>query len=99
MDFLTTEVWPVARKSVLQHDAFSCDKFGGGEPFPLPRHGWEIVGGVYINGNAREIDVELLKAAGEVSRCTSREPFGEASPVVWSNDFHISTIGNVKALL
>lgn len=99
MDFLTTEVWPVARKSVLQHDAFSCDKFGGGEPFPLPRQGLEIVGAVYIDGKARETDEGLLKAAGEVPRCTWRGPFGEASPVVWSNDFHISTIGNVKELL
>eukprot|EP00957_Ditylum_brightwellii_P077912 5921791-Ditylum_brightwellii.AAC.1 len=44
MNFLDKVIWPMAQKSLLQHDSFSCDKFGGGKPFPIPRIGWEHVG-------------------------------------------------------
>eukprot|EP00666_Eupelagonemidae_sp_cell4sb_P005426 gene5426-1190_t len=37
MLFLGSEVWPAAQKSLMQHDSFSCDKYGGGRPFPTQR--------------------------------------------------------------
>jgi len=61
MNFLNNVIWPMAQKSLLQHDSFSCDKFGGGKPFPTPRVGWEHVGSVYINGKMRQGDVDILK--------------------------------------
>ena len=48
MNFLTDVIWNMARKSLMQTDSFSCDKFGGGKPFPTLRVGWEHVGSVYI---------------------------------------------------
>jgi hypothetical protein len=62
MDFLNNKIWPLASKDVLQHDSFSCDKFGA-KPFPIPRVGLEHVGSVYIDGEMRQKDVELLKAS------------------------------------
>lgn len=62
MAFLNGVVWPVAQKSVLQHDSFSCRKFGA-EPFPTPRVGTEHVGSVYVNGMMRTEDVDLLRKA------------------------------------
>jgi len=39
MDFLNSQVWPTARQSVLQHDAFGChdSKWGDSRPFPTKR--------------------------------------------------------------
>lgn len=72
MDFLNTAVWPVAKTSVLQHDAFSCKKFGG-KPFPTARRDFEHVGSVFINGTMRVEDVVILAKAieaGEENLCT-----------------------------
>lgn len=63
MNFLNKVIWPLAQKSLLQHDSFSCDKFGGGRPFPTARKGWEHVGSVYIGGKMRQVDVDILKNA------------------------------------
>jgi len=73
MNFLNNEVWPIAQKSLMQHDSLSCDKFGGGRPYPTPRVGWEHVGSVYIGGKMRQGDVDILKKAGVVAKCTRKE--------------------------
>lgn len=82
MDFLNRIVWPVAadgggKRKVLQHDAFSCDKFEGAMPFPTRRVGWEHVGGVYIDGQLREYDVQLLRDAFQPEQCRDRDPAAE----------------------
>jgi FkbM family methyltransferase len=69
MDFLNNVIWPIAKDHILQHDSFSCDKFGGGSPFPTRRIGWEHVGSVFINGKMRKGDVDILKKAGVVEKC------------------------------
>ena len=61
MNFLDSVVWNIARQSVLQHDSFSCGKFGADHPFPSKRVGFEHVGSVYIDGKMRQIDVDILK--------------------------------------
>lgn len=71
MNFLNDVIWPIAQKSVMQHDSFSCDKFGGGRPFPTRRIGWEHVGSVYIDGKMRQGDVNILKRAREAEKCTT----------------------------
>ena len=73
MDFLNKVIWPMAQKSLLQHDSFSCHKFGGGKPFPTPRVGWEHVGSVYINGKMRQKDVDILKQSGAKGQCNSHK--------------------------
>lgn len=73
MEFLNKVVWPVARKSVLQHDSFSCRTYGA-EPFPTLRVGSEHVGSVYLNGTMRSEDVQLLQEAigsGKGENCSS----------------------------
>jgi hypothetical protein len=69
MNFLNKVIWPIAQKSILQHDSFSCDKFGGGKPFPTARVGWEHVGSVYINGKMRQGDVDILKKKQGIEKC------------------------------
>ena len=71
MEFLNAVVWPVAKRSALQHDSFSCRQFGA-EPFPTPRVGMEHVGSVYLNGMMRAEDVDLLRnaiKAGDDKEC------------------------------
>ena len=72
MNFLNDVIWPIAQKSLVQHDSFSCDKFGGGHLFPTKRIGWEHVGSVYIDGKMRQGDVDILKRAGVVDKCVQR---------------------------
>lgn len=79
MDFLNRVVWPLAEKSVLQHDAFSCERFGGGVGFPLPRIAWEHVGGVYVEGALRDGDVKILRDATPPAACI-RAATGEKAP-------------------
>lgn len=72
MEFLNSCIWPIVRRSVLQHDSFSCRKYDA-SPFPVPRIGMEHVGSVFINGEMREDDVVLLKEAmgrGDGRECT-----------------------------
>eukprot|EP00277_Geminigera_cryophila_P044027 CAMPEP_0173082002 /NCGR_PEP_ID=MMETSP1102-20130122/17814_1 /TAXON_ID=49646 /ORGANISM="Geminigera sp., Strain Caron Lab Isolate" /LENGTH=558 /DNA_ID=CAMNT_0013957101 /DNA_START=154 /DNA_END=1830 /DNA_ORIENTATION=+ len=71
MNWLNERIWKEAVKDVLQHDSFSCDKFGGGLPFPSLRIGWQHVGSVYINGEMRQGDVDILKRAKNPWQCTS----------------------------
>jgi hypothetical protein len=78
MDFLGSVVWPLAHASLLQHDAFSCEKFGGGLPFPTPRIGGEHVGAVYLDGKMRERDVQLLQEATQPDACQPGGPGGFA---------------------
>jgi FkbM family methyltransferase len=61
MNFLDSVVWNIARQSILQHDSFSCGRFGDDHPFPSKRVGFEHVGSVYIDGRMRQIDVDILK--------------------------------------
>lgn len=77
MNFLNTVIWPLAKDNVLQHDSFSCNKFGGGIPFPTPRTGWEHVGSVYINKKMRQGDVDILKNANVTERCAEVKPVSD----------------------
>ena len=90
MNFLNKVIWPMAQKSLVQHDSFSCDKFGGGKPFPTPRVGWEHVGSVYTNGKMRQGDMDILKRKGVVRKCT-------VSPYLKSDDDHL--VKAVKTLV
>ncbi|XP_045197646.1 uncharacterized protein LOC123552226 isoform X1 [Mercenaria mercenaria] len=69
MDFLNSIVWPIAQHSVYQHDSFSCDRFGGGHPFPSKRVGLEHVGSVYINGEMRKTDTDILNNTKTPAQC------------------------------
>jgi hypothetical protein len=68
-DFLSEAVWPIARTSVIHHDSFSCEKHENAFPFPLRRVGFEHVGGVFIDGQLRQSDVDVLKAATPPRAC------------------------------
>lgn len=70
MNFLGEVIWPIAVKSLFQHDSFSCTRFGGGYTFPTRRIGWEHIGSVYINGKMRESDVIVLKETPPSKLCT-----------------------------
>jgi len=63
MNFLNDIIWPIAQKSVLQHDSFSCRTYEGSIPFPTSRVGSEHVGSIYIAGEMRSADVNLLQDA------------------------------------
>ncbi len=81
MNFLNKMVWAEAKKDLWQNDAFSCDRFGGGHPFPVQRRGLEHVGGVYIDGQLRKADTDIL--ARSPTKCP--EEFPACSPFSWFN--------------
>jgi hypothetical protein len=68
-DFLSQAVWPIARTSVIHHDSFSCEKHENAFPFPLRRVGFEHVGSVFIHGQLRQSDVDVLNAATPPRAC------------------------------
>lgn len=69
MIFLTRIVWPEAKKSIVQHDSFSCKKYGG-SPFPVARtYPGEHVGSVFLNGRERSEDVEILLQTPQPLEC------------------------------
>ena len=68
-NFLNDEIWRIVQESVLQHDSFSCDKFGGGKPFPTKRIDWEHIGSVFIDGKMRQEDVDILAKAEIPKQC------------------------------
>eukprot|EP00038_Savillea_parva_P029209 m.69519 g.69519 ORF g.69519 m.69519 type:complete len:908 (-) comp8589_c0_seq1:73-2796(-) len=72
MNFLNKHVWPIVKRDVLQHDAFSCTRYGGGRPFPRPRQGGEHVGGVVLNGQLRQGDVDILLGTPQPPECRER---------------------------
>ena len=78
MNFLTRSVWPIAKQSLLQHDAFSCQtggSYGKGEPIPHFRDGGEHLGAVYLDGKMRRGDVNILANAKRPKECTPPEEF------------------------
>lgn len=69
--FLKQCVWPRVKKSALQHVSFGCKRFKDSRPIPVKRSGLEHVGAVFIDGQLRHIDQELLLVALQRGReCT-----------------------------
>lgn len=79
MAFLNDKIWPRARVASLQHDAFSCERFGA-RPFPLARSAeGEHVGQVLEeDGRPRQADVRLLLDAAAPLGC--RHPDDALTP-------------------
>ena len=80
MNFLTRDIWPIAQKSLIQHDAFSCERYGGGLPIPHVRKGGEHLGGVYVNNVLRSMDVAILLEVQRPQKCTPPEEYAALSP-------------------
>jgi len=80
--WLNTMIWPMAQQNVLQHDSFSCDKFGGGRLFPVPRVGWEHAGSVYIDGEMRQFDIDLLQSTPAPTYCQHKNNSRPKRPVL-----------------
>ena len=68
-EFLNKEIWPLATSSVIQHDAFSCEKCEGSMPFPTQRNGWEYIGSAFTKISRGDIDV--LKKTKQPIKCSS----------------------------
>ena len=72
MHWLNKVVWPIAQKSSMQHDAFSCKKYKGAISWPTKRVPWEHVGSVVRKGKLRKGDVQILKRTKQDPRCRDR---------------------------
>ena len=72
MHWLKQVVWPIAQKSSMQHDAFSCKKYKGAISWPIKRVQWEHVGSVHVNGKLVKKDVQILKGAKQDPLCRDR---------------------------
>ena len=44
MAFLQQSIWPLAQSSIMQHDSFSCDKWGWGKALPVRTQGRRACG-------------------------------------------------------
>ena len=75
MNFLNAQIWPIAQKSLMQHDSYSCDRYGGGgRPYPTKRIGAEHIGAVFpdgkLDGKERAGDANtVLNTGGCNGRC------------------------------
>eukprot|EP00223_Ostreococcus_mediterraneus_P007851 CAMPEP_0179702694 /NCGR_PEP_ID=MMETSP0937-20121108/2408_1 /TAXON_ID=548131 ORGANISM="Ostreococcus mediterraneus, Strain clade-D-RCC2593" /NCGR_SAMPLE_ID=MMETSP0937 /ASSEMBLY_ACC=CAM_ASM_000575 /LENGTH=169 /DNA_ID=CAMNT_0021575833 /DNA_START=515 /DNA_END=1024 /DNA_ORIENTATION=+ len=61
-EFLATIVWPQVKHQAMQHVSFECSTHTNSRTL-LPRVGMEHVGAVYLDGELRESDLELLRSA------------------------------------
>lgn len=62
-EFLAQFVWPQIKDSVLEHVSFGCKELKGSVVIPVRRSGLEHVGAVFINGEMRRSDLQLLSQA------------------------------------
>ncbi|CAH1799032.1 unnamed protein product [Owenia fusiformis] len=113
MNFLNRVVWPKAKNYFYCHDSVSCKKWPSSYPFPVARNGKEHVGGVYDQYNIpRQGDLDILNLDALPAECTkvtsTQAPETTIAPstlktsrpvVIWSNDFHISPIHDLKNFL
>ena len=84
-------IWPKAGGSLLQHDAFSCERWGGGVGWPSVRVGGEHVGSVMLDGKERQVDVDILLAAAPPAQCQrnlSEERLAELRAIVEADGLH-----------
>ena len=70
MSFLAKVVWPIAETSVMQHDSFSCEQFGGGRAFPSARIDGAYVGSVFLNGGGGQSGRPEALTEPEPPACT-----------------------------
>eukprot|EP00960_Hanusia_phi_P077328 768678-Hanusia_phi.AAC.1 len=79
MDFLNQILWPKMQYSVLQHDSFSCLRYGA-RSFPSKRQGWRFVGEVYLNNMPRQSDVQIIQRAAQPKECFDRSSLFDPPP-------------------
>jgi len=82
MHWLTKVVWPIAKTSVMQHDSFSCDQYGGpaggARSFPSPReYPEQHIGSVHLKYGAKERkgDADML-----IKALRNKPPPGACKP-------------------
>lgn len=61
--FLADVIWPMIDRNVLQHVSFDCGDNQGITSELMERVGLEHAGAVYIDGEMRQSDLELMKKA------------------------------------
>ncbi|CAH1779013.1 unnamed protein product [Owenia fusiformis] len=112
MNFLNNMVWSKAKDHFYCHDSVSCKKYTSSHPFPVARNGKEHIGGVYDQYDIpRKIDLDIINLEKLPSECTNASSAkaqettidptsAKTRPIVlWSNDFHISPINDLKSFL
>ena len=72
MNFLNSVIWPRVQFHAYCSDSVSCDRWPNSHPFPVARYGYDHVGQVFNEHDlGRPIDIRILRAAGENSRCAA----------------------------
>lgn len=62
-EFLRDQVWPQVHSVMLQHASFGCEVWNGTLPIPMARIGLEHIGAVFIDGEMRQNDMNILRNA------------------------------------
>ena len=111
VDFLSTVIWPKVSGHCLCHDSVSCTRWPGARAFPVLRKENEFVGQRYDANDQVVDDDETLLWNRKYIRpeCVHLKDTGFSEkavravirdrPVIWSQDYHIGPIMDIKSLL
>ena len=108
--FFDAVIWSKIHKHCRCHDSVSCTKWPHSEPFPALRNGNEYVGQSYdLNDIAEVIDTRSWAESYNSPDCVFMKNTGfsvealravlKNRPVLWSQDYHVTPIMDMKSLL
>ena len=108
--FTNKGLWPLLKQHTLCHDSVSCHNWTSSEAFPELRNENEFVGRMYDeNDQPEKCDSRSWSPSYSSPDCVKLKETGfqEAAvrrvvrmrPVIWSQDYHITPIMDIKSLL
>lgn len=108
--FLNTLIWPLVNGSCLCHDSVSCKTYPSSKPYPVLRNDNEYVGQPYDeNDQPLETDTRTWSEKFTSPDCVFLEDTGfkqsavraviRIRPVLWSQDYHVTPVMDMKSLL
>ena len=111
LKFLRLEIWPKLKENCFCHDSISCTKWPNAHAFPILRKDNEFIGQHYdANDQLLDVDNTLLWGREYIQPdCVfvRNTGFSEETvravirhrPVLWSQDYHITPVMDMKSLL
>ena len=110
-EFLENVIWPKVKSHCLCHDSVSCTRWQGAQAFPILRKENEFVGQRYdANDQVIDNDETLLWNKSFIQpECVYLKDTGFSEtavrsvirnrPLIWSQDYHVGPIMDIKSLL
>lgn len=108
--FLAEVIWPQIQDQCLCHDSVSCTSWSRAKPYPVLRSENEYVGQHYdANDEAETVDFRSWNDTYNSPDCVFMKNTGfdelalrsiiKVRPVIWSQDYHVTPVMDIKSLL